>query len=468
MTTSTRFAATYAEASPTPFWLDRPRPFDVRPQLASAETADLLVVGGGFTGLWTALEAKQANPGLDVVLLEQGMLASAATGRNGGFCMSSLTHGLPNGAQRWPREQRELERLGLANLAGIEETVQRYDISCDWRRSGELLLATQPWQVDGLRGSPELAATVGRTMRFLDRDAVAETVRSPLFLAGLLDEEGAAMIDPVRLAWGLAAACLELGVRIHENSGVTSLAKDGGGVLARTDRGSVRAARAALGTNVFPNLIKRVRPFIVPVYDYVLATEPIPKERWDEIGWASRVGLADAGNRFHYFSRTDDDRIVWGGFDAIYHYGNGLEPAYDQRPATFELLAEQFFEMFPQLIGTRFSHAWGGAIDTCTRFSPFFGTAMGGRVAYALGYTGVGVGASRFGARVMLDKLAGAATERTAVSLTRSKPVPFPPEPFRWMGIELTKRALAHSDEHGGTRNLWLRTLDRFGVGFDS
>jgi glycine/D-amino acid oxidase-like deaminating enzyme len=468
MNPQSRFAATYADATQMSFWLDRPRPLPDQPAMSGVSTADLVVVGGGFTGLWAALEAKRANPGSDVVLLEQDVLAGAATGRNGGFCSASLTHGLSNGAARWPNELVELECQGLANLAGIEETVREFGIDCDWRRSGELGLATHPWQVDDLRHEAEYASTFGRTLHFLDRDQVAEEVRSPTYLAGLWDREGAAMVDPARLAWGLAQACLQLGVRIHEHTAVTGLEEDGAGVRVRTPGGYVRTGRVALGTNVFPNLIRRVRPYVIPVYDYVLATEPIPAARWEEIGWNSRAGLADTTNRFHYYSRTDDDRIVWGGFDAIYHYGNGLRPEHDQRPQTFELLAGHFFDTFPQLEGIRFSHTWGGAIDTCTRFSPFFGTAMKGRVAYALGYTGMGVGASRFGARVVLDLLAGAHTERTELELTQRKPVPFPPEPLRWTGVALTKWSLAHADEHGGTRNLWLRTLDRLGVGFDS
>ena len=143
MTARTRFAATYADAARIPFWLDRARPFGEQAPLSGDTTCDLVFVGGGFTGLWTALEAKEADPGRDVVLLEQGEIASAATGRNGGFCMASLTHGLSNGAERWPGQMPELERQGLANLAGIEDAVVRYDIPCDWRRSGELLLATQ-------------------------------------------------------------------------------------------------------------------------------------------------------------------------------------------------------------------------------------------------------------------------------------------------------------------------------------
>jgi glycine/D-amino acid oxidase-like deaminating enzyme len=124
--------------------------------------------------------------------------------------------------------------------------------------------------------------------------------------------------------------------------------------------------------------------------------------------------------------------------------------------------------MFPQLDGLKFTHAWGGAIDTCTRFSAFFGTSHGGRVAYAAGYTGLGVAATRFGAEVMLDRLAGEETERTRTRMVRTKPLPFPPEPVRWIGVEITRRSMIHADANGGRRNLWLKAMDAVGFGFDS
>jgi glycine/D-amino acid oxidase-like deaminating enzyme len=145
-----------------------------------------------------------------------------------------------------------------------------------------------------------------------------------------------------------------------------------------------------------------------------------------------------------------------------------VRPRYDQRTATFTKLAEQFFHTFPQLEGLKFTHRWGGAIDTCTRFFAFYGTAFQGRASYALGYTGLGVGATRFGANVMLDLLDGTPTERTKLEMVRNKPTPFPPEPLAYIGIEATRRALAQADRNGGRRNLWLRSLDRFGLGFDS
>ena len=148
--------------------------------------------------------------------------------------------------------------------------------------------------------------------------------------------------------------------------------------------------------------------------------------------------------------------------------GRRVRATHDQRPATFGKLAGHFFHTFPQLDGLRFTHAWGGAIDTCTRFCAFYGTAHRGQVAYAAGYTGLGVGASRFGARVMLDLLAGKRTERTELKIVRSKPVPFPPEPLAYLGIQATRWSLDRADRAAGRRNLWLRSLDRLGLGFDT
>lgn len=453
-----------ADAQPAVFWLEQPGRPAPRPALESPADADLVVVGGGYSGLWTALLAKERDPDRDVLLLEGGRIGWAASGRNGGFCSASLTHGEANGRARWPDEYDVLDRLGRENLEAIEETVTRYGIDCDFRGTGELTVATAPHEVDWLRE----AAAEG-SGELLDRDAVRAELDSPTYLAGLRDPGGTALVDPARLAWGLAEAAESLGVRVAEGTRVTRLSRLGDGVRLETSTGAVvRARRVALGTNAFPSLLRRVSLHTVPVYDYVLMTEPLSREQLDSLGWHSRAGVGDCANQFHYYRLTADNRILWGGYDAVYHFGRRLDPRRDQRPETFEKLARHFFETFPQLGGLRFTHRWGGAIDTCTRFSAFFGTAMGGRVAYALGYTGLGVGATRFGARVMLDLLDGRRSEVTELEMVRRRPLPFPPEPLAWAGIQVTRWSLARADATSGRRNLWLRTLDRLGLGFDS
>ena len=225
-----------------------------------------------------------------------------------------------------------------------------------------------------------------------------------------------------------------------------------------------------LATNAYRPLIPAIRRYVVPVYDYVLVTEPLSEAQQRAVGWRRRQGVADSGNRFHYYRLTPGDapRILWGGYEAIYHFGNGMRPELEDHAPTFELLASNFAATFPQLEGIRFTHRWAGAIDTCSRFCVTFGRALGGRVAYAVGYTGLGVVASRFGARVALDLLDGRDTELTRLQMVRTRPIPFPPEPLRYASIELTRRALAKADERGGRRGPWLRALDRIGAGFNS
>ena len=174
-------------------------------------------------------------------------------------------------------------------------------------------------------------------------------------------------------------------------------------------------------------------------------------------------------NRFHYYRLTADDRILWGGYDAVYHFGERHRaPVASSATRRFARLAQHFFRTFPQLEDIRFTHRWGGPIDTCSRFFAFYGLSHGGRVAHVAGHTGLGIGASRFGARVALDLLAGRETEATRSRLVRTRPLPFPPEPLRWAVIQATRRALARADRRQGRRGPWLRLLDRLGVGYDS
>jgi glycine/D-amino acid oxidase-like deaminating enzyme len=468
VTTGSWPARALAGASPSVFWLDDPARPEPEPPWRGAGEADLVVVGGGYTGLWAALRAKERDPARDVVLLEAGACGDQASGRNGGFASASLTHGFGNGQARWPEELAALDRLGAENLRAIGETVARHGIDCGWEETGELLVATAEHQLEELAGAVTAMRAAGHDVRLLDAAATRAEVDSPTYLGALADPHGTALVEPARLAWGLREACLALGVRIHERTPVTGLERDGSAIAVLTEWGRVRADRVVLATNAFPPLLRRLRLMTVPVYDYVLMTEPLTAEQRAALGWHGRQGVGDAANLFHYYRLTRDDRVLWGGYDAVYRYGSRIAPRLEQQGSTHATLAEHFFATFPQLEGVRFSHRWAGVIDTCTRFAAFFGTAYDGRVGYALGYTGLGVAATRFGADVVLDLLDGCDTERTRLRMVRERPLPFPPEPLRYAGIELTRRSLERADARGGRRNLWLRGLDRAGLGFDS
>ena len=236
-----------------------------------------------------------------------------------------------------------------------------------------MIVATAPHAVPWCADAVESLTRFGYDTELLDRDAVRGEVDSPTYLAGFWKRSGSAQLDPARLAWGLAALAERLGATIHEHTPATAIEEDGDAVVIRTPLGSVRARRAILATNAFPPLAKEIRRYVLPVYDHVLMTEPLSAGQMASIGWSNRQGLADMANRFHYYRLTDDDRILWGGYDAIYHWNNGVDPRFERRDATYSMLSKQFFETFPQLEGLRFTHAWAGAIDTCSRFSVFFG-----------------------------------------------------------------------------------------------
>lgn len=442
-----------------PALLDSPREY---PALTAPLSCDLLVVGGGYTGLWTALHAAERRPGDRVVLIEAERLGWAASGRNGGFVEASITHGAANGKSRWPGEFEELERMGVANLAGMAADIDAYGMKVEWEPTGMLTVATEPYQVPSL----QCAAQAGEG-EFLAADAVRAQVDSPTYRAGLFSST-CAIVNPTRLVTELARACSELGVVIHERTAARGIDHDRGGVTVRTDAGAIRAAQVVLATNVFPSLLRRNRLYTVPVYDYVLGTEPLTDEQLGRIGWRARQGIGDAGNQFHYYRLSSDNRILWGGYDAVYHFGRRVDPRYEDRPELFRKLAAHFFLTFPQLDDVRFSHRWAGPIDTNTRFCAHWGLAGRGRIAYVNGFTGLGVGASRFAADVCLDLLDGRETERTELEMVRKRPLPFPPEPVAGIGIQATRWSLNRADHNGGRRNLFLRILDRLGLGFDS
>lgn len=450
-----------------PFWLDSPHRPDSRPAVQGSSKVDLVIVGAGFTGLWAALEARLHDPDRSVMLLDGGRIAAGATGRNGGFVSSSLTHGFSNGYSRWPNDIIELERLGIENLSGICQRISEFNIDCDFRMVGELDVAMEPYQIQELVDVHQQITNLGLQSEFLDAEQIRTRVNSPGYLAARFDPH-VAIVDPARLAWGLAQVAENLGVHIHENSPVTDLVERDSVMLVKTPGATIEAKNVILATGAFKPLLTRLSHYVVPVYDYVLVTQPLTDVQLGSIGWQGREGISDTGNQFHYYRMTSDNRILFGGYDANYHRNNGMGPEFDVDHESFARLADHFGMVFPSLAEVKFSHGWGGAIDTCSRFTAFWGKAHGGKTAYVAGYTGLGVGASRFGAMTCLDLLSGKESFRTKLTMVNSRPFPFPPEPFRNAVIGLTRRSLQRADRNEGRRDVWLRTLDRLGLGFDS
>ncbi|MFZ4433890.1 MAG: NAD(P)/FAD-dependent oxidoreductase [Microthrixaceae bacterium] len=465
-----RVTRALADATGRPFWTDRPE-VDLGPgraPLRGRESADLVVVGAGFTGLWAAHLALDESPGRRVLVVDASGPGDGASGRNGGFCDASLTHGTANGMARWPREYPTLHRLGRTNLTDLLGDLDRHAIDACWAPVGELTTAAEPWQLHELTDLAALLDRAGEDVELLDGSSTRAVVDSPTFIGGLLRHTGVGTLDPGRLVDGLRRRLVDRGGVIADHTPVTRLHRRRAGVRVEGPGVSIEAHQVLLATNAFPGLLAPLRRAVVPVYDHVLVTEPLDTARLGALGWSGRQGLADSANQFHYARLTPDDRLLWGGYDALYRFGGPTGPTVERHEPTERLLYTQLLETFPQLDGVRISHTWGGPIATTTRFCLTAGTRWDRRVAWCVGYTGLGVGASRFGAAAALDLLAGRRSERTELGLVRTAPVPWPPEPIRWAGITLTRRAIARADRREGRRGPWLRLLDSLGLGFDS
>lgn len=457
------------------FWHDDLGDSPARPGLSAPVRADVAVVGAGFAGLWTAVLARQRDPGARVVLIEGRTAGWGAAGRGVGFCGTRLAHG--GGADT--EERAALARLGHENLAAAGAAVAELGLDCQWERTGVVDLAVEPHQIDWLQDAAAAAARAGVPHTLLDRAKLRAEIASPTYEAGLVRPDDVALVHPARLAAGLARVAGELGVEIFEQTRVTRLTPPGRGtggdvVLHTTSpagEAEVRADRVVLGTGAFPPLLRRFRRHTVPVYGYAVATEPLSADLLGAVGWRGRQGLTDLANQAHRYRLTADDRIVFGGYDAVHPHGGRLRRAHENRPGSSRRLAEHLLTTFPQLEGVRLTHRWAVVADTPTRPGPFFAQAAGGRVQHVAGFGGTGAAAAHFAAHVVLDRFdvldGGPPTERTTLGAVRRVPAPYPPEPVASAGIRAVRRALDRADHRHGRRDALLRSLDALGLGRD-
>jgi len=462
------------DAQLSPLWHDPEIMPEPEPSLGKDETCELLIVGGGFTGLWAALQAKEREPDTDIILIEQSFVGDGASGRNGGFLSSSIAHGETNTEAQFPGEEEKIEALGRQNIEELLETLRRYDIDACYEATGETSLALSPESAEEMYQEFLEDKAAGEPVTWYDKDAIREQVNSPLVHAGLKHQDGlSGVVDPARICWGLKGVLLnQLGVRIFEGTrmlGVKPVGKMG--MKAVCDGGVILSDKVLLATNAYTSSVARIRNSVIPVWDYQICTEPLTDEQLDKINWGkpgSRHALGDHRNMFHYFRLTRDNRITWGGGGAVrYYFNRGIDPTLADAPARYEQLATEFFELFPQLAGdVKFTHRWGGIIATSTRFCVVPGVKHNGRLAWAVGYTGHGVSASRFGARIGIELLGYRPSEVIKMRFVTSKALPWPPEPIRWIAVRMTQRALGRADRNGGRRGLWLKFLDALGLGF--
>jgi len=457
-----------------PLWHDPSIMPEKLPGLEGNETCELLIVGGGFTGLWAAMQVKERKPDTDIILIEQTFIGDGASGRNGGFLSSSVAHGETNIDAHFPGEADRLAELGAENMREFLDTLEKYGIDARYERTGETSVALNAEAAVELKEEYEELKAEGRDVVWFDQNTVREQVNSPTFYAGCWNRSGLdGVIDPARLCFGLRDVLLnKLGVRIFEGTRMVDVRPAGKHAMTATcESGVVLAEKVLLATNAFTSSIARIRHSVIPVWDYQIATEPLTDTQLDKINWGkpeSRHALGDFKNMFHYFRLTKNNRITWGGGGAVrYYFNRGIDMKLMDAPKRYEQLAIEFFETFPQLEGeVKFTHKWGGIIASTTRFCMVPGSSYGGRLAWSVGYTGLGVGASRFGARIGLELLGYQPSDILKMNFVTKRALPWVPEPLLWPAVRLTQLALIKADKNGGKRGLWLRFLDMLGLGF--
>ena len=432
------------------WWMEEARAAlapEPQPPLAGPTTADVVILGGGYTGLWTAWFLKEREPSCDVVLLEGDELCgSGPSGRNGGFC-----YGMWEDLDALVRFFGETDAMRVAETAHrsvdeIETWLGTNGVDAWFTRAGHLTVATSAAQDDAWASLVATARRLGAGDRFveLDAQAVQQRCASPVFRAGLLQPDNATL-QPARLALGLRAALLERGVRIYESSHVVRF-RAGPPVDVETTGGSVRAHRGVLALGAWSASLPAFRRSIVPRGTYIVVTEPAP-DRLTEIGWTGGEGLGDWRTALHYFRTTPDGRIAFGAAAATAGTGVGLGPRlrYDER--SIVKLVDDFRRFFPSWDDVDIDAAWGGPMDVTGRHQPAFGALPGGAVHYGVGYTGGGVGPCHFGGKILAALTLGIEDEHTALPLVGMPMQRFPPEPLLSIGAAVTQHAIVRKDE---------------------
>lgn len=451
-----------ADVTLFPLWLDNAAAPTVEPQLIGRTQADLLVVGGGFTGLWAAVLAKEADPGRDVVLIEAGKVAYGASGRPGAIVSTSLMHGLHNAVRIFPDDIEELERLGQDNMAGFLDTLERHGIDAQQTWGGELTVAIGDERLPDIAEEYELHKRYGHDVELLDKAQEQSEVNSPLYSGAVWSKKLSGTVHPAMLAWGLKAAAIRLGVRLHEMTPMETIDDAGSHLVVKTHDGEIRTRKILLCTNAFAAGHKHIKRRVVGIRDRIIATELLSDEQVARIGWANRQGVYDTRTQLNYSRMTKDNRITFGG-RLTYYYGGDTDPAGDRVVEPYHRLAMAFHHTFPQLDDIRFTHAWSGPIALTTRMAVHFQSYHGGRVIWAGGYSGFGVSTSRFGARIGLARLDGLDLPELKLDFATTMPNRIPPEPFRWLGSKITLYALDTADEKGGWRHAWLKFVHAMG-----
>ena len=434
-----------------------------RPPLDGDTEADVVVVGAGLTGLWTAYYLTEADPELRVVVVEREFAGFGASGRNGGWCSalfpasaSTLARGHGTPAARAMRAAMRDTVVEVGGVAAFEE------IDCDFAYGGTLRLARSTAQLERARAEADDAARWGDDVTLLDAPATRDRLRATRVLGGTYTPD-CARVQPARLVRGLARVVAARGVTIAE--GTTALRLSPRAVV--TDRGTVRARHVVRATEAWTSQLPGSRRDVIPVYSLMIATEPLPAEVWDRIGLARNETFADYRHLVIYGHRTADDRIAFGGRGA-YHASSRIDPTLEHPPRMRDQLRHTLVEMFPELAGASITPAWGGPLGIARDWQASVGLDARTGLAWAGGYVGDGLATTNLAGRTLADLITGHDSALTRLPWVGHRSPRWEPEPARWLGVNagLAAAVLADTEERltrrpSGIARVLARLADR-------
>jgi glycine/D-amino acid oxidase-like deaminating enzyme len=418
------------------YWIEEAGAVEPAPPLAGRRDADVVVLGGGFTGLWTAWHLRRLEPSARVVLLEaEEVCGRGPSGRNGGFC-NVMWFSLPNMRSRWgDAGGLAVGRASSEAVAGIGEFCAEQGVDAWFRHGGYLQVSAAPAQDGAWSGPAEACRELGLTdtVEPLSPAGVAARCASPAFRGGAFYPDSAT-VHPARLALGLRARLRDAGVEIHEGSPVRRLRAGADGVEAETGSGTVRAGTAVVAIGGAARARRGpLHNRLTITSSHIVLTEPVP-DLLEEIGWTGGECITDGRTMLHYFRTTPDGRILFGLGGGQISMGARLRGRVEVDPAVVALAAERLHAYFPGTEGRRLTHAWGGPIDVSPTHLPVVMPLRGGRAFAAAGYTGNGVGPSNMVARTLASLALGRSDEHARLPIVDPAPQRVPPEPFQWLG----------------------------------
>lgn len=406
---------------------------------------DVAIVGGGYTGLWTAYYLAKADPGLRIAVLEREVVGFGASGRNGGWCSAIFPASLRKIAASSSRDAaRRMQHAMNDTVVEIDRAIAQESIACDFARGGYVSVARNPAQLARARAEVDTWRAWGfgeDHMRLLDQSEASARLRAASALGGTFTPHCAAL-HPARLVRGLADAVRRLGVRVHEATAVSRLEPG----RVSTDVGVVKAAVVVRATEGFTSDLPALHRAMVPMYSLMVATEPLPDATWSEIGLSSRETFSDKRHLRIYGQRTSDGRIAFGGRGAPYHFGSRIDPSYALDARVHGMLRRVLRELLPIVDGVSFTHAWGGNLGIPRDWYPSLSYDAANGMAHAGGYVGDGVATSNLAGRTLADLITSRPSDLTTLPWLARQSPRWEVEPLRWLGVNAGTAVFAAAD----------------------